>query len=348
MSIAFLTHDLAPNKTEGAALVPGGCSFYRCLLPMRAVGSRSMGNPAWDANRGFGIRVDDEHVVHGFRTVMLKLLFDSWIPAQILQAQALGQRVIIDIDDHYDDLPDENVAKEQTSKYRSWNREHYAESIRLADTITVSTPFLMDYYSKIHPDVRGVRNSIQPGMFEQKKPTGRKPVIGWVGAVPWKTADLAPLREWLPAFLKENDLMFHHSGDIKGNLSFADATGVPEDRMTILPMVQINQYHRLFAPVDIGIVPLELSDFNSAKSFLKGIEYGACGIPFVASPTPEYVYLANDGVGRIASTPDEWVNELTALMDYGTRRKEAAVQAAIVRDKWSMNARVDEWKAALL
>ncbi|MHB1098512.1 MAG: glycosyltransferase family protein [Burkholderiales bacterium] len=349
MSVAFLTYDLIENKSgEGKSFVPGGCGFYRCMLPMRAIGANAMGHPAWDPNRGFGIRLDNEQAIFGFGTVMLKLLFDAWIPSQIEQAKAIGQRIVIDVDDHYDSIPVDNPARKGTETFRSWNREHYAASILLADTITVTTPFLLHYYSALHPDVRMVRNSIQEGMFVQKKPTGRRPTIGYVGAVPWKTADLEPLREWLPAFLEDNDLMFHHSGDIQGHKSFADATGIDPLRVTVLPMVQINQYNRLFAPIDIGLVPLELNDFNAAKSNIKGLEYAANGIPFVASPTPEYLFLANDGVGRVASTPQEWMAELTGLLDYGTRRKEAAVNAASVRERWSMGSRTDEWKAALL
>ena len=80
-----------------------------------------------------------------------------------------------------------------------------------------------------------------------------------------------------------------------------------------------------FGPAtDIGVVPLNLPlDFNEAKSALKGLEYAAAGIPFVASPSGEYKRLASMGIGRIASTPDEWVTHLTELLDPEVRQAEA-------------------------
>lgn len=339
MSTAFLTYDLLENKTGlGKGFVPGGCGFYRCLLPMRAIGANAMGHPAWDPNKGFGVRLTDTDAIFGFSTVMLKLLFDAWIPSQIEQAQAMGQRVVIDVDDHYDDIPEENPARKGTESFRSWNREHYAQSILMADTITVTTPFLRDYYAKQHPDVRMIRNSIQPGMFEQKKPTGRKPVIGWTGAIPWKTTDLAPLREWLPGFLDDNDLMFHHSGDIQGNRSFADVTGIDPARLTVLPMVQINQYNRLFAPIDIGLVPLELNDFNSAKCLdAATLVSTPRGVVPVGEVIPgDSVWNAGAWVGVIATDHEPETEGLLITTDHGRQLRLTDTHRIMVNGKWTL------------
>lgn len=343
MTVGFLTYDV--HKTPDG-VVPGGCAFYRCLLPMTVVGGR-LGLPAWDPMQGFGVWVDEDHAAYGYDTVMLKLLMASSIPAQIEQAKALGQRVVIDVDDHYEAIPDGNIAKAETAKHRTHNREHYLKSILMADTITVSTPFLLNHYGKQHPDVRLIRNGVLLPMFRQRKPANRKPTIGWVGSVPWKADDLEPLREWLPGFLEDNDLMFHHSGHVDGHPSFADVTGVNPDRVTTLPLVTLDAYHLLFDPIDIGIVPLTVNDFNAAKSNIKGLEYAANGIPFIAAGTPEYRLLEESGVGATASTVDQWVGGLTALLDYKVRRKAAAVNLSVVEKKWTIGARADEWKAAL-
>ena len=349
MSVAFLTHDFLPHPQDKDVLLPGGCAFYRCAVPATAIGSDAFGLPAFDPTRGFGVRIDDEFVRFGFRTVVLKLLMENWVPSAIRQAQAIGQRIVIDVDDYYEQIPDGNLARESTSPEanRVRNREHYLESILLADTITVSTPFLRDYYAARHPDVVLIRNALMPGMFSRAKVRNRRPVIGWVGGVSWKSDDLAGLRDWLPDFLEDNDLMFHHSGDIPDHPSFADVTGVDPARVTVYPMTNISTYPRLFEPIDIGIVPLALNDFNSAKSFLKGLEWAAAGIPFVAAPTPEYLELARSGVGLVASSPTEWVERLTGLLDYKARKRAAAVNAAMADERWSFRARAKEWDDVL-
>jgi len=94
---------------------------------------------------------------------------------------------------------------------------------------------------------------------------------------------------------------------------------------------------------DIGLVPLTDIPFNHAKSFLKGIEYAAKNIPFVATALPEYQILSKSGVGRVAGTPDEWAKHLTELLDYRTRKREAAVQREIVLRNHSIRARASDW-----
>jgi hypothetical protein len=82
--------------------------------------------------------------------------------------------------------------------------------------------------------------------------------------------------------------------------SFADQSGIDPKRLKTLPMQPMNRYHLMFQ-MDIGLVPLNDIPFNRAKSFIKGLEYTASGIPFVAQGTGEYELLATDGVGRVAT-----------------------------------------------
>ena len=69
-------------------------------------------------------------------------------------------------------------------------------------------------------------------------------------------------------------------------------------------MIEQELFHAQVAQLDTGIVPLQRSRFNEAKSNLKGLEYAALGVPFVASPTAEYERLAESkfeaGRGTIA------------------------------------------------
>jgi len=80
--------------------------------------------------------------------------------------------------------------------------------------------------------------------------------------------------------------------------------------------VPLEHYYQTLAKfLDIGIVPLEISPFNQAKSALKGLEYAALGIPFVASPTQEYIRMEAYGIGKIAKTPGDWRKHLQRMID---------------------------------
>ena len=344
MSIAFLTRDYNGRFPD---ITPGGCSYYRCLLPMSVSGHKArMGMPAWDAKQGYGVRETETTGVFGFSTVVLKLIMDRWAPKQVELAKALGQRIIVDVDDYHDALTPDNIAYHKThpDNNKIVNRDNYRQVIAAADTIVVSTPCLYELYKTQHPDVRMVRNGVNMLQFEKKKHTTAKPVIGWTGGTNYRNGDLEQLTAWLPEFLEEHDLIFHHAGHDPHAPSFADVVGLPTHRVTTSPITPIEYYALGLERFDIGIVPLSDIPFNHAKSNIKGLEYAAANIPFVASPLPEYALLNTYGVGALADTPDVWRSHMTALLDYTYRKKAAARARTVVAKEWSIEARAAEWK----
>lgn len=343
MRVAFITEDLYPWMGK---VIPGGCAYYRLLLPSNVVKPTArFGPPAWTAQEGFGVATHEGHAQFGFDVVVMKMLMARWIPKQMQRAKELGQRIIVDMDDAFDHLHEDNLAFHTTDpeKNKVNNRAHLWDVLREADLVTVSTPFLLDYYSQELPNVVMVRNAINPHQFQARKHTTRKPIIGWVGAMGWRSNDVETLRAWLPEFVEEHDLTVFHGGHEPEYRSFADASGVHPDRVTQYPMLPLTMYHEFFHHFDIGLVPLSFIPFNEAKSNIKGLEYAASNIPFVAAATGEYRWLESQGVGRTSATPDEWVQHLTELLDYKTRKREAARQRALVLEEQSITARAVEW-----
>ena len=343
MRIGFVANDFL---YDNGRLRPGGCSYYRCMLPMNTVKHlrTAFGPPAFTAEYGFGVRVAKEQAQFGFDVIVLKMLMDRWIPKYMQIAQSLGQKIIVDVDDHYDGLHEANQAYDKTDpeKNKITNRDHYRAVIQQADLLTVSTPFLAEYYAPLVKDVRVVRNGINPNQFDPRKHRSVKPVLGWAGAMGWRSNDAETARPWLNEFLNEHDLMFHHAGHMDDATAFADAAGIDQDRMILTPMRPLHKYHEML-DFDIGLVLLSDIDFNRAKSTIKGLEYAASNIPFVAQGLPEYERLSLEGVGRVAYTPEGWKQQLADLLDYKTRKREAAIQRTRVLHKHSIGARAMEW-----
>ena len=342
MTVAFLTRDF----TSKIPPIPGGCAYYRCYLPMLAVNKNArMGLPAWDPIRGFGVMESENMGIFGFSTIMLKLIMDRWTPKQIELAQALGQRIVVDIDDHYEGLTEANRAYELTdpAKNKISNRANLTKTIEAADLVTVSTPFLHDWYKERHNDnVVLVRNAVNINQFTPRKQSQRRPVIGWAGSTHFRNGDLELLREWLPDFLDDYGLTFHHAGHHPEAPSFAEVVGIDPAKVTTSPLSKITDYADGLK-FDIGIVPLTDIPFNHAKSNIKGLEYAAAGIPFVASDLPEYRLLHEDGAGALATTPQQWRAQMEALLDPGYRSKQASISRAVVISKWSIESRAKEW-----
>lgn len=350
-SVAFLTRDFSPGTNP---LQPGGCAWYRCYLPtdaLRANGwDAGMGVPDWDLARGWGLRHTHDTVIAGWDVVVLKLLMERDTPHRVRQARKTGQKVVVDVDDFYAGLTPDNQAYAVTDPNNNpnHNRDHYERVIEAADVVITSTPFLLDWYTERHPDVRMVRNGIDIGRWHRRRDkSGWRPTLGWVGGIPWRSGDLETLREWLPEFVADHDLRVHHSGHLDRGDPFYVKAGLPEDVMSTQSMCMISEYPTLFEAFDIGLVPLTDIPFNHAKSTIKGLEYAAAGIPFIAAATPEYVRLADLGIGRVASTPDEWMKHATDLLDPAVRKREAARQRALVSQQFSMTQRGRDWDAVL-
>lgn len=343
MRIAFIADDFLLDR---GTLRPGGCSYYRCMLPMNTLRGHKVafGPPAFATEYGFGVRTSKTTAEFGFDVVVLKMMMDRWVPKQMQLAQERGQRLIVDVDDHYDGLHEDNLAFQATNpdENKIRNRDHYRAVIQAADLLTVSTPFLQEYYAPLVQDVMMVRNGINPNQFPKREVRNRKPVLGWAGAMQWRSNDADTAVPWLSELLEEHDLLFHHAGHMDTAVPFWERAGVPKDRMILTPMKPLYRYHEML-DFDIGLVLLSDIDFNKAKSNIKGLEYAASNIPFVAAALPEYERLSLEGVGRVAYTPEGWKQQIEDLLDYKTRKREAAIQRNRVLEKHSITARAGEW-----
>jgi glycosyltransferase involved in cell wall biosynthesis len=349
-TVAFLTHDWSWGTDP---LQPNGCAWYRCKLPSDELNKRgwfsTIGFPGYSENRGFGLVVDSNRAVHGWDIIVFKLLMQQEVLDLMPAAKKLGQKIVVDIDDWFDGLSPSNAAHKATdpSNNPRSNREIYAQIIMEADAVITSTPFLFDYYGAKRDNVFMVRNGIDMDRWKKKHQRfARRPKIGWVGATHWRSNDLEQLAPFFNKFLEQNQLNFHHSGHVPSAPSAADLLDIEKRRFRSMGMAPILGYPSLFQPIDIGIIPLNNIKFNYAKSFIKGLEYTAAGIPFIASYSPEYEYLAEHGIGRVAHSESEWLNHLSELLDPHMRIDEANENYSLLKD-FSMDARGDDWDATM-
>jgi hypothetical protein len=244
-------------------------------------------------------------------------------------------------------LEESNIASRSTNPHANpeANRAFFEQGIRQADTVVVSTQFLAEFYSRRCRDVRIVRNALD---VERFTPVAEgDPVIGWVGGTLWRSGDIEILRDWLPGFVKDHKVLVHHSGHIPGDGNhFGVRAGVKKVRTE--PMCLLKDYPLKMFKMNIGLVPLNRVPFSEAKSNLKGLEYAASGIPFIATPTEEYRLLAESGVGRLATTPDEWRDHAVELLDPVVRAAEGLRIRSIVEQDWNIESKGEEWATAIL
>lgn len=349
-TVSFLTYDFTLGSKP---IEPNGCAWYRCYLPMKeleqAGWDTGIGFPGWNPDHGLGLLVPDNKAIHGWDVIVLKLIMLESVASKINEAKKIGQKIAVDIDDWFEGLEKSNLAYQMTDpeKNPKNNRDHYMFIIENADAIITSTPFLYDFYKneKGYEHVYMVRNGIDIPRWKQRNDHSRwLPQFGWVGATPWRSNDLEQLSPWFGSFLQKNHLSFHHSGAIKNAKEAKDQLGIPKSVKTSKqPMEKISNYPSMFRKIDVGLVPLNNVGFNHAKSCIKGLEYAAAGVPFIASWSPEYELLEQQGVGRVARNEREWIGHAEELLDPKVRKEDVERNLEGIKKYQSMEVRRSEW-----
>lgn len=347
-AIAFLTHDWSWGTQP---LQPNGCAWYRCLLPSDELNNHGwtskVGFPVFSKKNNFGLLLDETQAMYGWDIVVFKLLMQQDIYDAMLIALENGQKIVVDVDDHFDALSKANRAHEASDPklHPDLNRDIYKKIIMSATAVITSTPVLFDYYSKLRSNVFMVRNGIDSYRWTPKiHQSYGDTTIGWVGATHWRSNDLEQLADFFEKYIQSKNLVFHHSGHTSTAPLAKVLIGINDmsTKTSMSNMAPILEYPTLFEKIDIGIVPLNDIPFNHAKSFIKGLEYAAAGVPFVSSHSPEYQYLADHGIGRIANTRDQWMNNFNELLNPQMRRDEAAHNRDLL-ENFTMKKRGVEW-----
>lgn len=307
----------------------GGCGFYRMRAP--AEEAQLLGVDVTVAD-GFDARaiqhpdgtVEIEEVQTDADLIVFQRPLDNAMTSAIKQAKRQGIATIVEIDDDFSTVHKYNVAHAAMFGQTHTGAHWVEEACKVADHITVSTPQLTKYAR--HGRYSILRNCVPQSIFEYTVQKSGETKVGWSGSVQTHPDDLQQTKGAVGEVLAKNNLPMYVVGDgkyVATNLKLSKDT--PVYATGWLPLE--GYYEGVSTFIDIGIVPLELSPFNQAKSTLKGLEYAALGIPFVATPTREYERLEAYGIGKTAKSPGEWRKHLQRMIDRPEETQRIAKEA---------------------
>lgn len=255
--------------------------------------------------------------------------------------QAKGVRVVVEVDDDFSTIHPRNVSfaavHPRTSPDRNFH--HLLRACAYADHVVVTTTALARRYAK-HGRWTVVPNHIPAAYFdEQRELHDGGLFVGWTGSVDTHPTDLQVTGGGVARALGDTGARFAVIGTGKGVQKNLDLQTPP----LASGWLELDEYPAAVAQLDVGIVPLDLTAFNHAKSWLKGLEMAALGVPFVASPTDDYVRLAKLGAGVLAGKPREWRRELDHLILDIPLREEAAGRGRAMAGEWTIEGNADRW-----
>jgi glycosyltransferase involved in cell wall biosynthesis len=269
-------------------------------------------------------------------------LSHDYLPA-IRHLRGLGKRIVCETDDDFRHLPDYHPAKRDVpAEARQVQEACYA----MSDAFSVSTPSLAETYAEHDPVV--LRNRLHWRMWQDVQPVyereTRRVRVGWMGGLEWRRDDLAVLRGVIGPWLEAHpQVEFVAAGDQRVH----DFLGVPRGQRVTTARTAFRNMDLAYitAVMDVGLVPLAMNRFNEGKSSLKGMEYAACGIPCVASPTSEYRLWVDEGEnGLLTRRPHEWRAALDLLVEDAELRRRMGRAARLKAQEHTIEEHAGEWE----
>jgi len=315
-----------------------GCGHYRVMQPFNALREAGMVDGA--------LSVGLMHVVDLERYNPDAVILQRQIGEERLEAMRrikVFSRAfkVYELDDYLPNLPMKSVHRQHMPKdiVKSLRR-----GLSYVDRFVVSTEVMAEAFAKFHPDIRVVKNRLDPrwwaGLSVSARRVSKKPRVGWAGGSS-HTGDL----EMIADVVKE----------LAGEVEWVFFGMCPEKLKPYVHEfhegVAIERYAKKLASLnlDLALAPVEQNLFNECKSNLRLLEYGACGFPVICSDVRCY---QGDGlpVTRVKNRFKDWVEAIRAH----TNDLDAAARAGdelrgAVLNGWMLEGEnLEAWRRAWL
>lgn len=205
--------------------------------------------------------------------------------------------------------------------------------LRRVDSVIAGSEPLAQYARDHNGRVRVIPTAVNMRDYPLRPEQDQGPiVIGWMGS-PSTSNHLGPILPALQALESSfgEGVEFRFIGDSTLNL--------PLRNLHVRPWSQQSQLAELHG-FDIGLMPLDNSEWTRAKCAFKAIQYLAVGTPAIASPVGAAVEVVRPGLtGFLADDLAEWTNALHKLVsDCDLRRKFGTAGRSHVAARFSVEA----------
>lgn len=323
-----------------------GCGMYRMIWPGEAV--HKAGKPVKVLHRPKEVGFNDETTLNINVDQADVIVFQrpGWheMPKVVSFLQERGKKVVIDMDDNLSCIPPRNAAYREFDPRISHarNHMHVSNTCELADLVTVTTQALADEYGS-HGRVAIIPNYIPESYLSIPRPQNEVPIVGWAGWTHTHVNDLRATKGSMSRVLSDTGAKFAAFGDNKIFFDLGIKKQPPHENWGF---TNINWYPQTLVNFDIGLVPLSKSNFNYAKSWLKGMEYASLGIVPIVTPIGDYVNLVDVGIAIPAETADDWYNRTRELILDTEMRAELSEKVRNIAANYTIEGNTHKWWSA--
>lgn len=244
-------------------------------------------------------------------------LFPYFPPLLELWLRLLGRRFVVEFDDAIYLTP--------------FHRRKLATILRWARHVIVGNRFLAEFARPYNPNLSIVPTVIDTDLYGPRTTYEDSPVpiIGWIG-LPYNFPYLRGLGPALQRLRQRQPFILNVVSGQDFQLDGMEVRFRPWSYQTEPEEVR---------SFDIGIMPLEDTEWCRGKCGFKLLQYMGAGVPAVASPVGVNADILRDGEnGYLAHTQEEWVEKLSRLcQDPGLRARIGRAARHTVKENYSLN-----------
>jgi glycosyltransferase involved in cell wall biosynthesis len=214
---------------------------------------------------------------------------------------------------------------------------------RHADRVIAGSPLLAEWASSHNADVVLIPSCVAPDRYRQKTDyrVNDPPRLGWVGS-PDNEAYLRLIEPALHELHRRARVRLTLIGTLQRSLGELESL---IDRVQWSESVQ----HAALATFDVGLMPLPDTPYTRGKCGYKLLQYGAAGLPSVASPIGVNADILRRFGMPAAAEQAAWVDAVLAILERSEAdRAEMGRRAlAVTRSEYSYEAWRTRWQEAV-
>lgn len=348
----------------------GACGYYRVDLPIRKLVengvAKSMRIDPWAST-------DKVEASFNADLLVMPRVCEPAFLEIMAEVQLQGKYVVVDHDDdmfsispyspHYQEWGCENVCVtlEDGKQLELWkdgdninlleNRDRIdtvKRACEKANMVTVTQEHLARAYRPYNDNVVCLPNCLEPKLWERLplKPNERLRLF-WAGGS-------SHFHDWKMMESVWPELFSRYPGKLQlvimGHTFERTVAGVPKDALethTWCPTPAYPYKARILNP-DIGVIPLEDTAFNRAKSCIKLVEFSALSTPCAVSHVTPFKEAYNGANAvMVENDHDCWVEALSALIEDPLLRVRIAEEAhAYSLRHFDINTQWRQWEDA--
>lgn len=277
-----------------------------------------------------------------------------WKNPEVVREVKKRAKFILEVDDLMIDIQDRKNLQFTPEDY-----ENFRQCVELADAVTTTTPYLVEFYKQFNPNVYLLPNYMD--MIWWGQPTdvqryGKEIRVGWMGGTSHHE-DLQEFAQVIKRIIEEfpqTRFVYCGYGSASTGSRYMDAQKNP-DIFSMIPRERqefVNGVPIEFWPakskalhLDIGVAPLIDDQFNKGKSPIKWMEYAGNGVPCVVQDMEPYQGVFEHGVeGFLAKTPEDWYQHIkTLILDEELRRSMAIAAYQKLIENYTIDEHFQEY-----